>query len=121
MRNALILAAAGVALVIPLATWAAESSNDVPVYDPYQSYSLVVTNVSTLWVGPVAGPAAPELVVAQIAEPGSIILLLTGLGALAYSIRRRKRLNENRGQSLRGAISLLAAADPAPPEVLQDC
>lgn len=91
MRNALILAVAGLALFTPLASWAGETLNEVPAYDPYQTYTLWVTNVSMPYVGPVAGPEVPELVVAQIPEPGSIILVLTGLGLLAYSARRRKR------------------------------
>ena len=89
MRNTLIFAAVGgLALIAPVASWAAETSSEVPLYDPYETYSLVFVNVSTPWVGTVNGP---DVVVAQIPEPGSFILVLTGLGLLAYSTRRRKR------------------------------
>ncbi len=89
MRNALILAAVGgLALITPIATWAVDSANEVPVYDTYESK---FTNV---WM-PSAGPwdgtlAGPDVVVAQIPEPGSFILVLTGLGLLAYSTRRKR-------------------------------
>lgn len=87
MRNALILAAVGgLALVAPVATWAVETPNEVPVYETYETR---FTNVSTPWVGTVLGPDV--IVAAQIPEPGSFILVLTGLGLLAYSTRRRKR------------------------------
>ena len=86
MRNALILAAiGGLALITPIATWAVETSNEVPVHPTYETWLI---NVSTPWVGTVNGP---DVVVAQIPEPGSFILVLTGLGLLAYSTRRRKR------------------------------
>lgn len=91
MRNALIRAAGGLALVAPLTIYAAETLNEAPVYDPYQTYTLWVTNASTPYVGPVTGPETPETVVAQIPEPGALILVLTGLGLLAYSTRRRKQ------------------------------
>lgn len=93
MRNALILAAlGGAALITPVVTWAMETPNEAPVYDQKIFYSSVVTNVSMPWAGPWDGTlAGPDVAVAQIPEPGSIILVLTGLGLLAYSTRRRKR------------------------------
>ena len=93
MRNALILAAVGgLALIAPVATWAAETPHEVPLYDPSATYSLEVINVSMPWAGTWDGTLnGPETVVAQIPEPGSLILVLTGLGLLVYSTRRGKR------------------------------